>query len=78
MNGAIQDGDGQCFLLIICKEYDPVYLAASLALSTMGDQGFLVCSLAYSDIVYALSESESPYWLELGGAALLSELLTCW
>jgi hypothetical protein len=37
VNSAIQDGDGQCFLLIICKEYDPVYLAALLALSTIGD-----------------------------------------
>jgi hypothetical protein len=23
VNGAIRDGDGQCFLLMICKEYDP-------------------------------------------------------
>jgi len=38
--------DGQCFLLMICKEYDLVYLAASPALSTIGDQGFLACSLA--------------------------------
>ena len=46
VNGAIQDGDRRCFLLMICKEYDLVYLAALLALSTMGDQGFLACSLA--------------------------------
>jgi hypothetical protein len=37
VNGAIRDGDGQCFLLMICKEYDPVYLAISLALFTIGD-----------------------------------------
>jgi hypothetical protein len=42
VNGAIQDGDEQCFLLMICKEYDPVYLAVSLALSTIGDQSFLM------------------------------------
>jgi hypothetical protein len=37
VNGAIQDRDGQCFLLIIYKEYDLVYLAALLALSTISD-----------------------------------------
>jgi len=37
VNSAIRDGDGQCFLLMICKKYDLVYLAASPALSIIGD-----------------------------------------
>ena len=49
VNGAIRDGDRQCFLLMLYKEYawpNPIYSAALLALSTIGDQGFLACSLA--------------------------------